>query len=91
MGHISIDETILIPMFDLVASQGEPKWLASQLPALPRCGADLFQLRFRLSFSEVDCFHALGNGTALHSFTVFYVSQNCLYLLKISFHASWAF
>jgi len=81
MGHISIDETVLIPMFNLVASQGEPMWLASQLPALPRYGAGHFQLRFCLSFSEVDCFHAW-NETALHSFTVFYVFQNCLYFIK---------
>jgi len=52
MGHISIDETILIPMFNLVASQGEPMWLASQLATRLCCGADHFQLSQISSFIQ---------------------------------------
>ena len=39
-------------------------------------------VRLHLSFIEVDCFCAVWNETALQLFTVFYVSQNCLYFTK---------
>jgi hypothetical protein len=44
-----------------------------------------------LALNYFDCFCALWNETLHQPFNVFYDSKMCLYLLKVTFHSSYAF
>jgi hypothetical protein len=80
-GHMNVK---LVPWY-----QKQSTWLAYQLP--PQSPTTLSSAKLCLSLSDLDRLHALWNKKLLQIFKFFYGNKNICVLLKICFHALYAF